>query len=321
MLVYTTGTINDADAGSVGLAMANQIRDDLVAHAAWELVEEFTPSSGLVRWYVFKCLATESGLPADFYVVMGRTLGSGELRFAICESYTSATHTMAQYPHSSSTTPPAYDSVGRSPKTYVLGTAAFAGSSDQPVYLGWAPSGTSTKWWLIIDDDGFTVAFNGASNGFAHIGAYTPLTDSSMPIALPLQIVGSGSSAGGVSRNPAVASSTPAGYNNAMNIYGGGGVSIQSWEAFLGFLGQFKFNDKLQGNKRPVAEMGIQIVSGSTDFSTVTGWALGKQNRMRVSNQAMPTGFAFGDAFALDGSLWVPYKPDDGRIWDTGVAA
>lgn len=318
-LSYTTGTINDADAGSVGLAMANQIRDDLIAHAAWELVEEFTPGSGLARWYVFKCLASESGLAADYYVVMGRTLGSGELRFAICEGYDSATHTMSKYAIWPSA--PAFDSLGRTPATLVLGTAVLSNSGGQPKYLSWAPSGTSTKWWLIIDDDGFTVAFNGASNGFVHLGAYIPLTDGSMPIALPLQIVGSSSSDGGITRNPAVASSTPAGYNNALNIYGGGSTNIQSWEVFLGFLGQFKFNDKLQGNQRPVAEMGIQIESGTTDFSTVTGWALGKQKRMRVSNQAMPIGFAFGDAFALDGTLWVPYRPDDGRIWDTGVAA
>lgn len=318
-LVYTTGTINDADAGSVGLAMVNQIRDDLVAHAAWELVEEFTPGSGLARWYVFKCLASESGLSADFYVVIGRTLGSGELRFAICEGYDAATHTMSKYAIWPSA--PAFDSSGRTPATLVLGTAVLSNSGGQPHYLSWTPSGTSTKWWLIIDDDGFTVAFNGASNGFVHVGAYIPLTDASMPIALPLQIVGSSNTYGGITRNPAVASSTPAGYNNSLNIYGGGNPTVQFFEAFLGFRGQFKFNDKLQGNQRPVAEQGIQIVSGSADYSTVTGWALGKQKRMRVSDQAMPTGFAFGDAFALDGTLWVPYKPDDGRIWDTGVAA
>jgi hypothetical protein len=139
---------------------------------------------------------------------------------------------------------------------------------------------------------------------------------------LPLQIVGSSSGDGGITRNPAVASSTPTGYNNALSIYGGGNTSIQTWEAILGFMGQFRYNDKLQGNQRPVAEMGIQIVSGgAADYSAVIGWALGKQKRMRVSNQGMPVGFAFGDAFALDGTLWVPYLPTDGRIWDTGVAA
>jgi hypothetical protein len=51
------------------------------------------------------------------------------------------------------------------------------------------------------------------------------------------------------------------------------------------------------------------------------GWALGKQKRWRVTNQSAPVGFAFGDAYALDGRLWVPFLPSDPRMWDTGVAA
>ena len=34
-----------------------------------------------------------------------------------------------------------------------------------------------------------------------------------------------------------------------------------------------------------------------------------------------PQGFAFGDAYAMSGRLWVPYEPVDTRVWDTGVAA
>ena len=64
---FNTGTINQPDAGSVGLAMAEKIRDELVAHAAYDLVEEFLPASGLVRWYVFKALAAQTGLPSDYY--------------------------------------------------------------------------------------------------------------------------------------------------------------------------------------------------------------------------------------------------------------
>jgi hypothetical protein len=35
----------------------------------------------------------------------------------------------------------------------------------------------------------------------------------------------------------------------------------------------------------------------------------------------MPGGFAFGDAFAMNGTLWVPWRPDWGMIFDTGVAS
>jgi hypothetical protein len=85
---YTTGTINQPDAGSLGLAMAERIRDDLTAHAAWDLVEEFTPAGGAARFYVMRCLAASNGLGSDFFLVMGRTLANGELRFAICEATT-----------------------------------------------------------------------------------------------------------------------------------------------------------------------------------------------------------------------------------------
>lgn len=318
MLSYTTGTINEVDAATVGQTMAAQIRDDLIAHAAWELVEEFTAASGNVRWYVFKCLATESDLPADFFVVMGRTLSSGELRFAICEDYTAASHTMTYYAHNNVNTV-TYDASGRAPTTFVLGVNAFSSTFGDPMHMDWLPNSASTKWWLIVADDGFTAAFNGSANGFVHLGAYTPLTQ--LPITQPINLIGSSSSRGGITRNPAVAGLLPTGYVYALEIEGGGGTTLVNGP-ILGFKGKFQYNDKLQNDQRPIAEQGMNVYAGGpADSPEKLGWALGKQKRMRVSDQMMPSGFAFGDSFELDGTLWVPYKPDDGRIWDTGVAA
>lgn len=317
-IVYTTGTINQPDAGSVGTAMADKIRDDVVAHAAWDLAEEYFPAGGAVRWYVFKCLAASSGLPADFFVVMGRTLATGELRFAICEGYNAAGHTMSGF--AASPSPVTYDVEGRNPNTFVLGTTAFPAQSTNnvPMYLSWVPSGTSTKWWLTVSEDGFTAAFNGPSNGFVHVGVYVPLTVAA--ITIPILVIGSGNSQGAITRNPAVAGQVLTGnYNNALIIDGGGGGSPGNGPA-LGFQGAFQYNDKLQGNQRPIAEQGINMATGAAaDYSQVYGWALGKQKRMRVSSKTPPAGFAFGDAYALGGTLWVPYLPTDGRIWDTGV--
>lgn len=316
MLLFTTGTINEADAGSVGLTMAETIRDDLVLHAAWELTEEFTPASGNVRWYVFKNLATASGLSDDFYLVMGRTLATGDLRFAICEEYDQTTHTMSFFAPGFSTNQFAMDSLGRRTATYVLGTAALPGGESQPRYQNWVPGGTSIKYWIIADDDAFTVAFNGTPNAFVYAGAYEPLTP--LTIDLPLMIVGSSSSEGGITRNPSVASITI--YNCALSIKGAGGTSIGNGP-LLGFRGDLRNNDKLQGNYRAVAEQGITIYDGISNPEPLIGWALGKNKRMRVGGNTTPTGVAFGDAYVLDGNLWVPWKPDDSRIWDTGVAA
>lgn len=314
-LIFNTGTISQPDAGSVGLAMAEKIRDELVAHAAWDLVEEFTPASGQVRWYVLKCLAASSGLASDFFLVMGRTLSTGKLEFAICEGYNSGSHTMSFYSQNSGTI--VYDNLGRSPATFTLGTTPFGSSGGviPATTANWTPSGTSTKWWQITDDDGFTVAFNGASNGFIHGGVYTPL--SQLENLFPICLIGYSSSAGQITRNPAAADQTI--NSAALWIAGGGGTSVGNGPA-LGFQGDLRYNDKLQSNQRPVAEQGINISSSSGDQASM-GWALGKQKRMRVSNGSLPVGFAFGDAYSLEGRLWVPFSPSDGRIWDTGVAS
>jgi hypothetical protein len=318
---FTTGTINQPDAGSVGLAMVEKIRDDVVAHAAWDLVEEFTPASGLVRWYVLKCLAAQSGLSADFFVVIGRTLGSGELRMFICEQYNPTTHVASKYCIASpSSNTVLYDSLGRIPDatTYTLSTAVLTGSGLTPFYNSWIPSGTSVKFWVIVDNDGFSVAFNGASNGFFHCGAYIPL--SIVSSLLPVHTWGSSSSgsanAGAITRNPA--SAVPG------NTLHGAALMVSSTSAnVLGFQGELRYNDALQGGQRVVAEQGIVMapVFSADVFYPQWGYALGKVKRMRANYTSAPVGAAFGDAYVLQGRLWVPYLQTDGRMWDTGVAS
>ncbi len=314
-LIYTTGTINQPDAGSVGLAMLNKIRDDVTAHAAWELVEEYTAGGGTVRWTVLKCLAAESGLSADFFVVIGRTLATGELRMALCEEYNAGSHTMSYFGRSNSGSV-VFDSLGRDPITFSLGTTQFSGSTTQPIYQNWVPSGTSTKWWIIVDDDGFTVAFNGASNAFIHVGAYIPLHP--LDDDLPIQLVGYNSQTGAICRNPAVAGITSVISTPALQIKGGGSTD-GTYGPVLGFRGDLRYNDKLQSNQRAVAEQGI-VLDDSSDSRQQNGWALGKQKRWRIGLSA-PAGMAFGDAYAMMGTLWVPYLPNDPRMWDTGVAS
>lgn len=314
MLAFSTDTINDADAAAVGLAMAERLRDDIVAHAAWSLVEEFTAASGLVRWYVFQCDDASSGLSSDFHMVMGRTLATGELRFALAEGYNSGTHTMSRYVPVFSGSNVAFDAVGANPNTYVLDTAAFSGSSNTPLYNTWTPGGASAKFWLIVDDDGLTIAFSGLTEGFIHLGAYIPLTD--LANTCPLMMIGH-TSAGGVTRNPAVVSQNVVGVAQAIK---GGGTANFDGEV-LGFRGDVRYNDALHSNLRLVAEVGIVMLQNAANSLETYGWALGKQKRMRYGGGAAPTGFVWGDSYELDGELWVPQKATDLRIWNTGVAA
>lgn len=313
-IVFTTGTINAANAGAVGLAMVEKIRDDVTAHAAWELVEEYTPAGSLVTWYVFKCLAAESGLPSDFYVVIGRTIGSGELRAFICEGYTQATHLASGFCLSGSSIQ-VHDAEGRSPSTFTLSTAVLTSGGTVPKCGTWTPSGVSTKWWVTVDNDGFSVAFNGASNGFFHFGTFIPLSVLAWP--MPLHMTGFDLS-GAMTRNPAVAGVSC--QSTALVGNGGGGGIGSNSGVVLGFQGRLDANDKLQSDQRPIAEIGMNssISSSQADYA-IWGWAIGKLKRVRIGTNP-PAGIAFGDAYALQGRLWVPFAPTDVRIWDTGVA-
>jgi len=318
---FNTGTINQPDAGSVGLAMVEKIRDELVAHVAWDLVEEFTAASGTVRWYVFKCLASQSGMSADWFLVISRTLGDGSLRFSICEEYTAAAHIMTYFSIGQNyTSSYNYDSLGRLavPNTFVLATGPFnTGGGPFPNFTTWTPSGTSTKWWLIVDNDGFSVAFNGASNGYVHGGAFIPLTQLSM--TLPIMIMGY-DGIGIFCRNPAVANVSNM-FGGALGFTGGQGSS-QPTQNILGFASYMNYNDKLQGNQRAVAEIGMVTLQYQPQIGIPGfGYVLGKHKRLRVGGGQTPPGFAFGDAYVLQNRLWVPFHPTDYRVWDTGVAA
>lgn len=310
MLVYTTGVINEVDAATVGATMANRIRDDVAAHDAWSVVEEFTASGGAVNWVVFKCDATESGLSADFYVIMGRTLATGELRFGICEAYNAGTHTAQYLANAEDLASINFDASGRNPATYVLDTTTYTYK-----YNKWLPGAVTTKWWIVVAEDGFTVAFNGTPSEFVHVGAYEPL--SVLVNALPLQITGSDAATSGITRNPAAASTT--GYRYWL-IVNAGGSGAGSSGPVLGFRGDLRYPDKLQGNNIAVAEQGIVMENFPANTQSDRGWVLGKQKRMRIGG-TVSSGFVFGDAYQVDGNLWVPYKPDDPRMWDTGVSA
>lgn len=305
MILYTTGSINQPDAGSVGLAIIEQIRDDVIAHDAWELVEEFTPASSTVRWYVLKCLASESGLPNDFYVIFMRRLSDGLLYGWVAEDYNVGTHT-ASFFCSSPYTTVSWDSQGRPNTSFTLSTT-WPGTG-QVSFVQWAPGGTSTKWWIIVDDDRIAIAFNGPANGMMELGAYTPVAQT--PIPMPLMISGSSAPNGSVvTRNPLLVNNP--GYLQYSMMWGLVG---------LGFAGRLDCNDRLNSNKRPVAEYGMVFAEYNVGDRQGIGWAFGKRKGLRYGTNP-PAGVAFGDAYVLEDRLWVPYVPNDTAMWDTGVAA
>jgi hypothetical protein len=119
-----------------------------------------------------------------------------------------------------------------------------------------------------------------------------------------------GGSYAGITRNPVVAGTSQMG--RALSV---GPTAIP-----LGFAGRMDTNDALQNNQRVVSEVGFKVYTqSSTADPPLIGSVLGKFKGMRKGDGNAPSGFAFGDAYVLNGTLWVPYLPTDDRIWDTGV--
>jgi hypothetical protein len=162
------------------------------------------------------------------------------------------------------------------------------------------------------------VAFNGAANAFVWLGAFTPLAQ--LPIDMPLMLASSRSQTGAITRNPAVPGQATNAYSGSgLEAYTGGGSTPSGY--LLGFPGDLRYDDALNGDLRVLAEQGVALDNkGWAESPSARGWAVGKQKGFRVG-QNMPSGFAFGDAFEMNGTLWVPYHPSDARLWDTGVAA
>lgn len=329
MLLFTTGTLTEASAAALGATMQSKIRDDLGLHPAWELVEEFTPSGGAVNWLVMKCLASASGLSQDYFVVIARNISSGELRIFISENYNTSTKVVQYYVPYFGGAGVTYDSLGRNSATFTLGTAVMlvTGSHSQPqTFQSFFTPSTTTKFWIIASDDGFTVAFNGSHNKFIHVSAYIPLAtlQSDLPIGMCSTTSGGSGADGGITRNPAAAG-LGAGLATGLTTYGGGSPftsytpGIGWWDVNISPA----YNDKLNDNKRGLlSEIGVVIYPNnpSTHFP-IYGYALGKQTpRFRF----LPglTGTVWGDTVTYNGTLWIQYLPGlESRIWDTGVAA
>lgn len=336
MLLFTTGTITDVSVAAVGTAMQNKMRDDIVVHPAWDLVEEFTPASGLVNWVVLKCLASQSGLAQDYYVIIGRTISSGVLSMFICEGYNSATKTCSFFQPYWAAPVMTYDSLGRSSATFVLSTAVInnapANNTTPWVRAQYSPGSTTAKWWIIVDNDGFSVAWNGNPNYFVHCGSYIPLSNpavSALPISMHSLSSGGTGPDGGYTRNPAMAGVAGTQKCAFLAGYGGGSPVNAQYSPTLGWGHEPTINpltaDKLNGDKKGlISEIGVVIYPQTVTDISVSGYVLGKQRpRFRTLSigSTIPAGILWGDTWTFNGTLWVQYLMTDSRLWDTGVGA
>jgi hypothetical protein len=328
-IAYDSGTLSGAaNAAALGQLVAEKIRDNLIAHPAWDLVEEYNPGS-TARHYVFKCLAASSGFENDFYFLITRNIATGKLQFGLAEGYNAGTHTLSLMSTKSAsgqgdTTLKSFDSKGRqSNSTYVLANAILPGTSYTPNYHTFTPSGTTCQYQHIIYDDGMVFMPYGANVGWYYCGAYTYLGTPTN--VMPIHHFGSQSDMSnpqGVTRNPLCISGNFGQWALATD-----NPSSPASSSFLGpGFGDPDWKDALQGNKSVCAEILISINSiqspqGGAHSTNVIGVLIGKCKWMRWIGGQGST-YSFGDSYSINGTLWVPHTYSSGNVmlFDTGVA-
>ena len=330
--VHYNGTLSGAaNAAALGTLIAEKIRDELVAHAAWELVEEYSP--GTAVHYVFRCLASANDLTDDFYLIMTRTISTGLLSFFVSEGYNSGTHVVSLYPTTnatqSSSNTHTYDSDGRqTSQTYTLVAGAIGTSANQPRFHSFTPTGTSCQYNFIVYDDGMVwLQHTNPAATWYYCGAYEWL-GTAIANDNPVHHQGSASlvsNPSNITRNPLVAGGAGSQYACVTrNGPGGGGIDAAE---LLGYAMDVDSKCAFQGDVTPVAEYLVIMDSmlspqGSNPSTDVIGKVAGKWKHMRVGS-GQGSSFVFGDAYDIDGTLWVPHIYTSGTplLFDTGVAA
>lgn len=328
---FTSGSKSGlANAAALGQSIAEQFRDDLVAHAAWELVEEVTP--GTMHWYVFRCLSASSGLPADFYLIMGRVISTGVLQWFIAEGYNDTTNVASLYPTNNAsgaanTSTYTYDSSGRQTShTFTLSTSAITNSNNQPRGHTWTPSGTSSNYWIMAREDGCTINLDGANDAFMTCGAFEWLasTANAMPV-LSQGTNGIQGQNGFMTRNPLCISGSFSHWATTLDATPG---TLNNDDLYLGFPGTLQIADAMNGGIGSTSEIGVRIAVHTTashvSAANVIGEFLGKYKHIRIGRSAASA--TFGDAYEMDGTLWVPQRygttsEDGGVLHDTLVPA
>lgn len=312
---------SQVDAGGVQAAnmaaLQATLRDHIVAHAAWELVEEVTTTANQVQ--IFKCLAAVSGLSADFYVALLRALAvNGEsLSLALFETYDAATDTigrMAPTITSSARTPdPATGAI-----TTTATTQSLAGVNA--VFL--SPRAAAVDYWLVVRDDAIILGLQaGAVQSAGFAGAFesrvdNPAVNDPLPLAVgkveDSSVSATSTNTWSSTRQPFPPAAATAGLFTLWGPCASTDSATAPWAANQAFT----TGDRLQAGKVTFMEIMVLHAGGAT----VSGTLRGKFKGLRRLNP--PSGAAFGDTVIFNGTKWVYAGASSSRsTWvDTGVA-
>ena len=182
---YHTGTINSATPALTAMGILDAA---LVAHPAWDFVEEVVAGAATAR--VYKNLALVSGLPNDFFVVISRDTDAGQMRFSICETWDAVGKLLVRYAPAASTTAGAgsYQVINADGSIGATGQAftspnVLLGQPTDPMLVS-----TAFQYYLSISNH--RICYAHRNQGWVYAGAYESLPNYYDPYPLVLLVQG-----------------------------------------------------------------------------------------------------------------------------------
>lgn len=292
-----------------------KLREMMIAHPAWEFVEEYENTTTAKTYEVYKNLGTANSWGQDFFFTTSWTTSSpntGIMYMGGSERYDLSTH-KAMYalysPYSNVAASQANDYTRHPLSTqHAPGTT---GSSDLNQYLYSQFSATDMTYWIVLTESSVTLKTSVSNAYGVHVGVFKPYWDH--PYEFPLYCLQIGQSdgrnGGSVSRRPG--STSTGSYNWAIHGYSqkaGYGMAVENCEG------------------TPVGQL-----PSVTDVKYASGVAMGSPPRLRMYESTdgdvrgvmshvlcfnQNSAVVVGDTLNVDGKLWVLLDTDGVRgMW------
>lgn len=318
-IAFTDTAVAETSAAIAAATIQTAWRTALTGHVsgAWTLVEEFASAS--INWVIVKNSTVVSGVGADFHVIIGRVISSGELMVFVAEGYDTATKAISAMAGQYTTSAIAIDADGKIATTFVLGTTVpLYYQEPMPMHaIGTPPA--SVRALSAVES---THAIFAIPTLHAYVGQVTSLITGAVadPPAICMMnlnvaaTVQGPDSGGSLTRHPLSAARTagqspPIMYfpNRLLPI---GVTSLYAMARVARSLpelvqGTYFSGDRLQGNRYAASEILAVMTApfcgnyGNIAPSSVTGALRGKFKSLRYAS--IPPTMAFADTVVIDG--------------------
>lgn len=328
-IAFQSTSISGASAAAAGITAQSAIRDALIDHAsgAWTSVEEFDSSGTTIHWVVLKNDKTISLNSADFYLIIGRTVATGQLCFMLGEVYNSGTHTLSSlvpYASSGSTGNTILsdfawaESNGSTPTSFALGTTFPPISSGSA--LGIQPGVGSTMRYVSVVEKDYAI-INLVTTAI-YIGALTDLivADANLSASTPIGLIdlfnANVGNFGGLTRHPIDAANAPLLVGASHSLFPFVNYPRQWLNSLAWGTGIYLNEDRYQSKRVAASEIAAIMAAadnsnGANNTAAKVGALRGKFKAIRVVTY--PAGAVLYDQIVIDGRKHIILK-DNGTL-------